>query len=151
MSTMIVDNLYVYTPNPNYPTSVYMYLINEKFYYARDLRRVTLNLNPQQCNSFAVDPNGSQILNIVTVERSTMLQQSSGQFVVLEDKTKFKNDRFLYMELFEVPLPNGREINGRFERLRLKNIDNRVLYQIEDLLKSRPPNKKTFERILSLR
>lgn len=114
------------------------YVINRRSYDGYILIRHGENIDDvdwSSVSSFNIDPQGSQVLAVINsdFDAQYMLfqQRSNGQFVELTGQRNFSFTR-AQTRILKVPLPNGREINDRFEELPLQPIDESIIQRIRN-------------------
>jgi hypothetical protein len=110
------------------------YKINDRVYDAKTLARVNVNLRvTSQYMPFDIDTNGSEILIVVLKEERSLetipyQQLSNGEFKELipssPEEQMFGKIHQVYS--LKVPLPNGQEINGVFQSLPLRPLDDAI-------------------------
>ena len=121
----------------------FYYKINDLFYDAKDLTLVEEDISKESYHSgcdlidpFTINTNGSEILVINIEGRGLLYQQlPNGEFIQIsptseQDKITGDLDEPLYT--LKVPLPNGKEINGIFQKLLLNPIDKMIIKKIEN-------------------
>lgn len=133
--------------------SDFVYIINDVVYEAETLDQsgessIVGMFMPTESNEIIdryeevpplnIDPNGSQLLIIQMRDEAIDLiyqQQSDCRFIQLTDWAELDfpyniND----VKILDVPLPNGRDIDGTFEKLPLRELDTSI---VDELLRKR--------------
>lgn len=85
------------------------------------------------------------------MDEGELLYQESvnGEFVGLPYRPNFSNAEFLNISLLDAPLPNGHEIDGVFQKLPLRDVDNSMIRELERMLtRNQPFNNDIYDRIL---
>lgn len=124
---LCIDNLYLW-PTEDGPGHYY-YKINGIFYDADDLAKssdsVKYNVDP--VGSFNIYTDGSKLLAIELEEDGFVFQQlSSGIFIEVVPSNLNLSGSISEIYELEVPLPGGQEIDGVFQSLPLKSIEETI-------------------------
>jgi len=129
----------------------YYYKINGSYYDAFDLSKKEDDIDKKsyhsgldRIQSFKINTNGSKIL-IITVEGEELLYQfSNGEFKQLLSEIEHDDNDLCELEecpyTIKVPLPNGKDVNGIFEELKLSEIDNIFIKNLGEYLYDREIN-----------
>ncbi len=158
MSNILVNNLYLwYNPDPEFENDIVFEYLSNGIFIATDLTRDNTDMEEFFNDAtgppyhFNVDTNGSQIIAIRLSQGVILYQQlQDGQFIELLDRPNLDNSYFEDIDILEVPLPNGREINEIRERLPLKQIDPSIVQELGNFMNDRPLDNEIYDEILSL-
>ena len=122
----------------------YYYKINGSYYDATSLVQEDVDDNSYHSgcdlmDSFTIDPNGSKILVINISGQGLLYQQlSSKVFIeilpITEEEDRVTGELEEAPYTLKVPLPNGQEINGVFQKLLLKPIDEMIIGKIDNYM-----------------
>jgi hypothetical protein len=128
----------------------FKYIINGISYNAESLIRRTRepyeNTPWERVFPFSIEPRGSQILAVIDSDfdlRYMLFQEQDGQFIQLTpwDYLPFSH---VQTQILRVPLPDGRDINGAFEEIRLRSINPTVIQGITNRTDKMTPNDILF-------
>ncbi len=168
MDSFLVDNLFLYkytcfyVINGNYYDACLMNIriLEESFrklpghqtykYFPEMHLDYLLNFSIK-IPDFYIELNGSTIVVLFT-NRGYMLyqQQSNGLYIELINRIDLKDAFFENFETLLLPLPNGREIDGRFQRILPKHFDedDTLIDKICDTYFNRKLNNNFYDEIL---
>lgn len=133
-TTITVNGLYEYS---DVGIAGYAYIINNVVYDAGDLHQAEMDNEPftveevleefDEVSPFDIDTRGSEILAI-QFEYETMLYQKlpNGRFVELLPRKEYEYGEINDIEILQVPLPNGRDFGGFFQRVRLTRLEPNI-------------------------
>lgn len=151
MNTLLIENLLVSYSDNDYPTH-FSYANTIGRYDAYNLERFDSINMPEdyQVADLYIDPNGSQILVLETSQGFVYYQQlSNGEFVdITPERLELNDAHYESIHILEVMLPDGQEINGVFERLPLRVIDNDTITRFKQYF--RPLNNDSYNQMLAI-
>lgn len=165
---MLVTNLFLHNSN-------FLYVIDGKYYEASSLRNIHTvvedfrklpyefhNNCPYnyglelsiKCPNFIADPNGSTIVALFFSEKEYMLyqRQLNGLCVELSDRIDLNNARLENFTTVFLPLPNGVEIDDKFQKLFSEHFDEEdtIIDEIFDTFHNKDLDNDFYNEILNL-
>jgi hypothetical protein len=151
MNTFLIENLLVSYSNDDFPTH-FSYANTIGRYDAYNLELFDSINMPEdfQVDNLYIDPNGSQILVLETSQALIYYQQlSNGEFIdISPQQLELNNAHYESIHILEVMLPEGEEINGVFQRLPLRIIDNDTITRFKQYF--RPLSDDNYSQMLAI-